>query len=142
MTLNNPASGHATGLPAVTRRALLWATPALAAAPYPLQATTVSPDPLPGLFALSEQLREEWLAIGQIHGEDSPEDKAAWEAFRATEDQIEATVATSPEGVAAQIRYMIESYGPGLVEPPERPVVSDVPVAFLNLILEGLGRIA
>jgi hypothetical protein len=102
-----------------------------------LEAATPPADPLPGLLALREQQRLDWLAMGQLHGGDSPEDKAAWDAFAATE----TTMATSPEGVAGQIRYLIGSYGPGLIEPPERPAINDVPFAILDVILEGLGRI-
>ena len=45
-----------------------------------------------------------------MQGEDSPEDKAAWQVFIDAEKAIETTVANTAEGVAVQIKYMKESY--------------------------------
>lgn len=135
---NTPTSGHATGLPIVTRRALLLSAPALAAAPLTLEAATAPADPLPGLLALCEQRRLEWLATAEIHGEDSPEDKAAWEAFRAAEDIIEGTKATTPAGIAAQLEYAKASYGSGLSPEDDPRRSSDIPHAFLNHIIASL----
>ena len=138
MTLSTPTSGLDPALPAVTRRALLWAAPALAA-PVMLQAATSRPtDPLPGLLALCEQRRLEWLSAAEIYGEDSPEDKAAWEAFRAAEDIIEATKATTPAGIAAQLEYARASYGAGLSPEDDPRPSSDILDSFLNHIIASL----
>ncbi len=112
MTLSNPVSGNAPGL---------------------------SADPLPDLFAQRAQREREWLALK----EGTPAARAAWDAFSAAEAAMAAAVASTPEGVAAQIEYIKASYGDPLVTPdPERPATAGgVPVAFLNVILEGLRRI-
>lgn len=150
MTLSTPLPGRApaltakqANLPVLSRRSLLAAAPVALAAPTlatsgagSVSATTL--DPLPGLLAQRAHAEKAWLAAE----EDSPEADVLWREFGRLEHMIEATVATSPEGVAAQIAYMKESYGPSSCVMPERPTLEgEVPFAFLDVILEGLGRI-
>ena len=125
----------------LSRRSLLRAAPALAVpvtltAPLPARASAT--DPLPGLYTQRKAAEAAWLAVSSTEG--SPEEKAAWAEFRRLEDLIEVTVATSPEGVAAQLKYMKESYNSGVPD-DDRPALHDVPFAFVDVVLEGLGRI-
>lgn len=128
----------------LSRRAMLGAVPALAVpvtllAPLPARAAPlVASDPLPGLLADVHRCRTAWNAVNDA--DDTPEERAAWAAFMAAEKAVETTVATSPEGIAAQIEYIKGSYvGSHYGEPLDR--ADALPVAFLNVILEGLGRI-
>lgn len=99
-------------------------------------------DPLPRLLAERAQREREWLAVPETM-DGSPVEKAAWDAFAAAEEAIETTVASTPEGVAAQIEYIKLSYGDPRLEPDPfcPPVVEDVPVALLDVMLDGLRRI-
>lgn len=116
-------------------RALLGNALGEASAPLPVPTA----DPLPGLLAEHERHEANWLAAP----EGSPEAEAAWEAFGRAEEAMETTVATSAEGIAAQIAYMKASYGSGLAEDlPGPPMVYDVPHAFLDVILAGVRRVA
>lgn len=128
----------------VSRRSFIGAVPTLAAPMALLPASVLeaaaSSDPILALVEARARHEAAWKAAP----EGSAEDQAAWDAFRAAEDAIEGTVATTPEGLVAQIDYMKASYGAGMVDvnPFARATVDDVPVAFLDVIVAGLRGLA
>jgi hypothetical protein len=73
---------------------------------------------------------------------ETPAAAVAYAEFRRLEDLMEEMVASSPEGIAAQIECMRESFDEGWLDASKKHTVDGVPLAFLDVILAGLGRIA
>ncbi|EYD73844.1 hypothetical protein Rumeso_04579 [Rubellimicrobium mesophilum DSM 19309] len=135
----------------LSRRSLLRAAPALVmpvtlTAPLPALAGAVAtPDPLPGYVRDFKAALEQWLAASDEPGGGNFDTLAClhWNAeMNHLRELIQDTVATSPEGLAAQIEFIKADYDAGPPCAYDYPTVDDVPVPFLDLILEGLRGIA
>jgi|GEM_PF-3307053 len=83
------------------RRAFLAAAPAL---PLSAVSASVKTDPHPRWLCQWRAVQDAWSAAE----EGSPADQALWAQFRALSDQLLFTPVATPEGAAAQLRYLVE----------------------------------
>lgn len=140
MTSLTPLAGHDPGLPALSRRSLLRASPALLVPGLLADVASASPtsDTLPALVAAyfaaaaSFDVEDDELAAADLLGD-----------MDRIGDEIEATVATTSAGLIAQITYLQKSYGSdGIPAYEGGPEHLDVPSPLLDLLKAGLGRLS
>jgi hypothetical protein len=89
------------------------------------------PDRLPALLEHVRRGRVARPTASYTHGEDSS-GAASWAVSLQAEWANKGPVARSPEGSAAQVKYMKEGYEPDLAKAPDPPVVNSVPCARLG----------
>ena len=119
-----------------TRRVFMTALPAIATVPTAVMAQGYgrngNTDPHPEWFAEWKRIEKDWMHLV----EDSPEQKAAWDAREDLAIALANTKATTVAGLAAQFAWLKEDVGYYLTE----MVGVDLDNA-LNVIEAGFGEV-
>lgn len=90
----------------INRRAVLTALPAAALAPAAMAVHAA--DPLPGWLREWREKRDAWA---NHPDDDSAEAEALWADRTRLDDLIAEAAPTTPEGIAAQIEWVLEDSG-------------------------------